>query len=66
MENIVLGDTYTDSITGYTGVATAHCVYLSGDPRVEITALVTGQNPDPDGKWFDQARIARTVINEKD
>lgn len=51
-----LGRTGTDKITGFTGVITGHCSYLTGcsqfllAPPVRDGALVESQ-------WFDEQRI---------
>lgn len=53
---IVLGDTYTDRITGFEGVCTGYVTYITGcnqallTPRAKDGALVEAQ-------WFDEQRL---------
>lgn len=54
--SIVFGAKYRDVITGYEGVATGHCRYISGCHQV----LLAGK-ANPDGSmhgpyWFDEQR----------
>ena len=55
---IQLGDRVTDTVTQYTGVATAKAVYLSGHPRwlVESLDRTTGNTIEA---WFDEQRLVR-------
>lgn len=53
-----LGATYKDKITGFTGVATAYCQYISGCNQ----ALIQPEAKDGDYKdshWFDVQRLER-------
>jgi hypothetical protein len=55
---IKLGEKVTDSISGFSGIATARTEYLFGCVRVlvEPTALVDGKLAE--GEWFDEQRLA--------
>lgn len=55
--NGVIGYRVKDIITGFTGIATAHCVYISGCNQVLVSPGL-----DKDGKlmgshWFDEQRL---------
>lgn len=45
LEQLKLGEKYTDTITGLTGVLTAKCEYLDAPARVEITAIDSTGRP---------------------
>ena len=54
-KKIKLGEAYTDSITGFTGIAVSMHTYLYGCVRYTLERL------DKDGKiqdeWFDEQRL---------
>ena len=54
---IKLGEKVRDSISGFSGIATARAEYLFGCVRVliEPTALVDGKLAE--GEWFDEQRL---------
>lgn len=52
-EDIILGGTYKDVITGFTGVATGLCYYLTGCNQVLLASKVN------EPKWFDVQRLKR-------
>lgn len=39
LEQLKLGEKYTDTTTGLTGTLTAKCEYLNGTGRAEITSI---------------------------
>jgi hypothetical protein len=51
---IVLGETYKDSVTGFIGIATAKCVYLYSSASINLESQVDGK---PVSQWFDIHRI---------
>ena len=53
---VTLGNTVTDTITGFTGVAVSRTVHLYGCVRigVEASALKDGK---PLLEWFDEQRV---------
>lgn len=57
----LLGWTYRDIITGFTGVATAGISYLTGCDQVSLQPLPQADKPNdlPEGKWFDVTRCER-------
>ena len=40
MKKVELGDRVVDIVTGFSGIATAKCDYLSGESRIEVTREV--------------------------
>ena len=59
-KEIVLGMTYEDKITGFTGVCTGICSYLTGCSQALI--LPRGKGDDhKEGRWLD---IQRLVLDE--
>lgn len=70
--NIELGCTYIDKITGFRGVATGHCEYLSGCSQTLLTPKSENCNEKKDAHWIDDQRLELvkmdgriTLINEK-
>lgn len=55
--NITLGKTYTDVITGFRGVATGHCQYISGCNQVLLSPRTTPEGTRIEPQWFDQQRL---------
>ncbi len=54
---VKLGETYTDSISGYTGVAVASTEYINGCVRVSLQGKVDKDNKIPDVEWFDEQQL---------
>lgn len=52
----ILGSTATDKVTGFTGIVTAHCTYLTGAPQYCITGKSIDNKP-ADSCWFDAERV---------
>jgi hypothetical protein len=59
MSNFQLGLTYTDKITGFTGVATGHVTYLIGSNLVLLNPKVDSEGRLQDSQWFDQQRLEK-------
>jgi hypothetical protein len=58
MKNIKLGKEYTDSITGFKGVATAYIIYITGCIHIELTPKVSKTGGLKDlAQWFDESRL---------
>ena len=56
---VELGSKVTDATTGFTGIATARCVYLGGGPaRIRVEAHITDPSKSPEAEWFDEHRVA--------
>jgi hypothetical protein len=56
--SIILGATYRERITGYTGVATAHVRYLTGCSQVLLIPPMH-ENKLQDGNYFDEQRLVQ-------
>jgi len=55
MEAIKLGHIAKDTVTGFEGVATARCTYLSGkDARILVENFHDGKVVE---EWFDESRL---------
>lgn len=59
MTLIELGATYRDRITGFRGVATGHCRYISGCSQILLQPSVDGDGKTRGGEWFDEQRLER-------
>lgn len=53
----LLGKTLRDTITGYSGVATGHCEYISGCNQTLIVPPVNDKGELRKGEWFDDQRL---------
>ena len=53
---VTIGQRYCDRITGFIGVATARCEYLSGMPRVQLESDQLSEGK-PVECWFDEERV---------
>lgn len=57
---VTLGELVKDQITGFTGVATARCLYLYGCERIQITSQkLTKEKNEPQQEWFDEAGVVK-------
>ena len=54
---IKLGDKYKDKITGYTGIATARVIFLTGCVRVELTSTKLSKEGKPQSEYFDEMNL---------
>ena len=58
---INLGDTVKDSISGFTGIATARSKFLHGCIRIFVEPnKLTKDGTTIDGKWFDEPQLTVT------
>lgn len=60
-ENIDLGDRVKDIITGFEGIVTGKCQYITGCDQVLVQPRVKDDGSKAEGGWFDSDRC--TVIN---
>lgn len=59
---IELGKTYTDSVSGFKGVATSLHTYLNGCTRVALQGKVNPKDGKvPDAEMFDTQQIAEEM-----
>lgn len=54
---ISLGQTVTDKITGFKGVVTARCEYISGCDQALVSPPVDDKGKIDDGRWFVVQRL---------
>ena len=53
----LMGHTCVDAITGFTGVLTGYCSYLSGCHQGLLVPKVDADGKPRDGQWFDIQRL---------
>jgi hypothetical protein len=53
----LLGYKCQDRVTGFVGVATGFCQYLSGCHQILLVPTVAADGAFRDGQWFDQQRV---------
>ncbi len=53
----MLGHKCRDRITGFEGVVTGVCEYLTGCNQVLIVGCVTGDGKSAESNWFDVQRV---------
>ena len=52
-----LGHSYRDRITGFSGVATGHCEYLTGcNQTLLVPQIKSGEGKRPEAEWFELRR----------
>ena len=54
---IELGRTYKDKITGFAGVCTGHCTYISGCDQALLQPPLDNDGRKQDGGWYDVQRL---------
>jgi len=57
--SVTLGAEYRDKITGFRGVCTGYCTYISGCNQALLIPRVGKDGKAPDGAWYDVQRLAR-------
>ena len=57
MKKIKLGKDYTDSITGFSGVATARAEYLYGCISIQLTSRELKDDGSVKERWIDEQRL---------
>lgn len=54
---IDLGNTYTDKVTGFSGVAIGRVEYLTGCNQVLLAPPIARDGALRDSAWFDEQRL---------
>ena len=54
---IEFGRKYKDKISGFEGVATGQCTYISGCDQVLLTPKAKKSGEVPQASWFDVQRV---------
>ncbi len=57
---IKLGETYTDRITGFSGIAMAKTEYYNGCNRVALQAPLDKDGKIPEYEWVDETQLQAT------
>lgn len=52
-----LGVTMRDRVTGFAGICTAFCSYLTGCDQVALQPTADEKGAVPDARWFDVTRL---------
>ena len=60
--NELFGKNAKDIITGFTGIITGRCEYISGCTQLLLQPTIDGSGSYREGQWFDESRIS---INEE-
>lgn len=63
IKDLVLGNTYTDKITKFTGVAIGYSKWLTGCDTVGLQPFIDKDGKIPDSEWFDITRLLVTQDN---
>ena len=61
MYTIKMGANVQDKITGFEGIVTGACSYISGCDQYLVQPKVDEKGSPRDGKWFDDQRL--TVLD---
>jgi hypothetical protein len=59
VNKVPLGSKAKDTITGFSGVVTGFCEYISGCNQVLLTPPVDKDGGYKSGQWFDVQRVER-------
>jgi ascorbate-specific PTS system EIIC-type component UlaA len=57
--SVTLGATYRDKITGFKGVCTGHCQYISGCSQALLAPKIGKDGNAKAAEWFDVQRLDR-------
>ena len=60
-----LGYTFRDKITGFSGVATGHCEYLTGCHQTLIQPRAVEGGKLPESAWFDDQRLEKEARKDR-
>lgn len=56
-QEVVLGKTYTDRVTGYKGIAVVRSIWLEGCARIGLQGKVDKDGNIPDTMTFDEPQL---------
>ena len=54
---ITIGAKYKDVLTGFEGIATGHCTYITGCNQALIQPRSHETNKKPETEWIDEQRL---------
>lgn len=63
MKSIKLGHNYTDSVTGFSGIAIARIEYLTGCTQYQLQPKIDKDGKVPDSVWFDENRLSANATS---
>ncbi len=64
-ETLELGMTAKDKITGFQGMITGRCTYLTGCAQLLlIPRIVKEDGTKPGGEWFERQRLSRVGTDQ--
>ena len=55
----MLGMKMEDKITGFRGIVTGYCVYITGCNQALLTPRVDSKGAKVEGQWHDEQRLER-------
>lgn len=58
---VKLGDAYVDRITGFTGIAIGHVIYLTGSAQTLVQPKLKADGTFVEPLWFDDDRLEACV-----
>lgn len=60
--NVELGTTQKDRVTGFTGVVTGLCQYITGCSQALLTPKSSDDGSFKDAHWFDEQRLEEQLV----
>lgn len=63
--NDILGRTYRDKVTGFTGVAVGHVEYLTGCNQTLLQPKGADSTKRPNAEWFDDQRLVLVDVEAR-
>ena len=54
---VQLGSTVKDTITGFTGIVTGRCEYITGCAQVLVQPQMSTAGDLKDARWYDEPRL---------
>ena len=66
MNEIKLGSQVKDKVSGFHGIASGCCMYLSGCRHIQIQPKVGRDGKLPEAKWFDEPMVEMTGLPKSD
>jgi len=57
--SVTLGAEYRDKVTGFKGICTGFCEYISGCNQALLIPRMGKDGKSPDGGWYDVQRLER-------
>ena len=58
------GDKVSEKITGFEGIITGTCFYITGCNQYLVTGKVTEKQAEPPALWYDEGRLKLIAAKE--